>query len=223
MIFNGFRLLLRPKQTWPALVGTDNRGRSALALLAASLTAAVFPAAAVVAGHLGSALLGKESHTTAALRAAVGFAATAGSALVVAPALTLLLLSLSESCKGDATTERAGAVAMGVLWPTWTAGIILAVPPLFGLGPEMGEILWALTAVLIAARLFRTGALSSLHIRRRWATGFSLRASVLFAALFLLTVLGPAMTVRAMLGAATVIPVSLPETEVLPRPPSPNW
>ncbi len=223
MIFNGFRLLFRPKHSWAALVGTRDPRRSAASLIAAALTAAVFPAAAVVMGHLGSAILGAESRTTAALRAAVGFAAVAGGAMVFAPALTLLLVSLSESSRGDAAAERAGAVAAGVLWPTWAAGVVLAVPPLLGLGPEIGEVLWAVLATVVAVRLFRGDVRDSLHIRRRWARRFSVKASMTFALLFTLIAVGPAMTVRAMLGAATVIPISLPETDPLPRPPSPNW
>lgn len=221
MILNGFRLLVHLKKSWPVLV--DGRKRSAASLTVAALTAAVFPSVAVVAGHLGSAMLGKEDSTTAALRAAVGFAATAGGALVTAPALTLLLIFLAESNRGFSGAERAGSVAVGVLRPVWTAGLVLGIPPLLGLGPEIGEILWAVLAFFIAHRIFRSFALSSLEIRRRWAGRFSLHASALFAILFIAVALGPAMTVRSMLGAATVIPVSVPETDALPLPPSPDW
>jgi hypothetical protein len=223
VIFNGFKLLFRPSASWSKAVPVAGKGCSPASLIAAALTAAVFPAAAVVAGHLLSAVLGRETHTTAALRAAVGFAATAGGALVAAPALTLLLLILTESNRGDTDTGHAGAVAMGVLRPVWTTGLILGVPPLLGLGPEIGEILWTVLAVVIARRFFYNEAPVSLGIRRRWSRRFSLVASLSFALLFIIIAVVPAVTVRSLLGASTMIPISLPESDALPMPLPPSW
>ena len=127
MIFNGPRLLITPKRGWTAVIA--GHSHSAVWLVAAALTAAVLPAAAVVVGHLGSAISGYEENATATLRAAIGFTSVAGGALVMAPALTLLLQGLTRWSRGDTTPSRAAPVAMGILWPVWTAGIILAIPP----------------------------------------------------------------------------------------------
>ncbi len=227
MIFNGFKLLFRPRASWQKVVSSGGKGRSPSSLIAAALTAAVFPAAAVTIGHLLSAAFGKESHTAAALRAAVGFAATAGGALVAAPALTLLLIVLAESNRGEVDASKASAVAMGVLWPVWTAGLVLSIPPLFGLGPEIGEILWTVLAVVIARRFFYNEVKAPLGIRRRWSGRFSFVASFSFALLFVVVTVVPAVTVRNLLGASsTVIPINLigsPETDALPLPPPPSW
>ena len=198
MILNGPKLLIHPRAAWASAVGP--RSHSAIWLVAAALTAAVLPAAAVVAGHLGSAIFGGEEHATATLRAAIGFMSVAGGALVMAPALTLILLSLSRRSRGVATPGRAGGVAMGLIWPVWTAGSILAVPPLLGLGPEIGEIIWFALVAAIAVRTLRAGAIMSLGIRRRWAGHFILRATLVFTLLFGVVAVTPAMTIRAMLG-----------------------
>lgn len=221
MILNGPKLLIHPKSAWPSAVGT--RPRSAVWLVAAALTAAVLPAAAVVAGHLGSAIFGGEERATATLRAAIGFMSVTGGALVIAPALALVLLSLSKWSRGDASPGMAVAAAMGLVWPAWTAGSVLAFPPLFGLGPEIGEILWFAVVATIAVRTLRAGVLQSLSIRRRWAGHFTLRASVSFILLFGLITIVPAMAVRTMLGAATEIIPALPDRPTLPLPPEPNW
>ena len=221
MIFNGPRLLISPKKGWTAVIA--GRSRSSIWLMAAALTAAVLPAAAVVGGHLGSAMLGHDEKTTATLRAAIGFTSVAGGALVMAPALTLLLLALARWSRGVTTPRRTAPVAMGILWPAWSAGIILTVPPLMGLGPEIGEILWTLLVVAIAFRALGSTTLEELTIRRRWAGHFVLRSTVSFTLLFIVVTLGPAMIVRAMLGASTEILTALPERAPLPLPPTPNW
>ncbi len=223
MILNGFRLLFRLNSNWSSIVDKTDRGKTSFSIAAAAITAAVFPAASVVFGHLGSAALGNETHSTAALRAAVGFAATAGSAMVMAPAMTLIIIMLTESNFGEATTQRASSVSLGIMWPVWTAGFVLGILPLLGLGPEAGEILWALSAFIIAQRIFRTVALPSLNIRRRWATRFSISAAAAFTAMFITTAIAPAMAVRAMLGAATVISHDAPTSEKLPLPSAPDW
>lgn len=221
MIFNGPRLLISPRRGWAALI--SEQSRSSGWLVAAAITASVIPAAGVVIGHLGSAMLGHEEKATAILRAAIGFTSVAGGALVMAPALTLMLLVLARWSRGAATTRRAAPVAMGILWPVWTAGVVLTAPPLLGLGPEVGEIVWCLLAIFIAHRLISTAATGELSIRRRWSSHFALRATLMFTVLFVMITLGPAMTVRAMLGAATEILAALPERPPLPLPPTPNW
>jgi hypothetical protein len=221
MIFNGPRLLLSPKRSWPATV--ERAPGTALWLIAAAITAAVLPAAGVVGGHLGSAILGYADHATATLRAAVGFIAVAGGALVMAPALTLLLLALSNISRGAGTPRSAETVAMGIIWPVWTTGIVLGVPPLLGVGPEIGEAVWVMVAALVAVRTFRAGNLASLGIRRRWRSHFTTRAILSFVILFILVVVGPAAAVRKLLGAEGEIVPTLPERSPLPLPPIPNW
>jgi hypothetical protein len=221
MILNGPKLLIHPRSAWASAVG--DRSRSAVWLVVAALTAAVLPAAAVVAGHLGSAIFGWADHATATLRAAIGFMSVAGGVLVVAPAFSLILMSLTRWSRGEATPGRAVAVAMGIVWPAWTAGSVLAVPPLFGLGPEIGELLWLILVAIVSVRTVRAGGLAALAIRRRWAGHFVLRVTVAFVLLFTAVTITPAMAVRAMLGAATEILPALPERPALPLPPAPNW
>jgi hypothetical protein len=222
MIFNGWKLLVSPRRAWPALHG--KRPHTAVWLIAAAITAAVLPAAGVVVGHLGSAMLGYTDHTTATLRAAVGFISVAGGAMVTAPALTLLLLWLAQKSRGAASQGSAETVAMAIVWPVWTAGMVLAAPPLFGAGPEIGEVLWVVLAAFIAFRTIRSGDLAFLGIRRRWFGHFTTRAALAFIVLFAVIVLGPATTVRSMLGAAgEILPTSLPDRVPLPLPPTPNW
>ena len=222
MIFNGPKLLVAPKRAWPRTVG--RAPRTAIWLIAAAVTAAVLPAAAVVAGHLGSAMLGLTDHATATLRAAVGFIAVAGGALVIAPALTLVLISLAGKSRGTTEPGSAESVTMGVVWPVWTAGIVLGVPPLLGVGPEVGELLWVFFAAVVVRRTLRAADLSTLGVRRRWFGHFTTRASIAFVLLFILVVLGPATAVRHMLGAAgELVPSPLPDRAALPLPPASNW
>ena len=231
MILNGPKLLINPKRMWAKTVGANTIGAttvgrshgSALWLIAAAITAAVLPAAAVVAGHLGSAVLGHTDHATATLRAAVGFIAVSGGALVTAPALTLLLLGIAHRSRGAGTTCNAETVAMGIIWPVWTTGLLLGVPPLLGAGPEIGEVIWTVVGALVAVRTLRAGDMTGLGIRRRWFGHFAAYASVSFVLLFILVVIGPAMAVRNVLGAAGEILPTLPERSSLPLPPSPNW
>lgn len=221
MIFNGPKLLVSPSRVWPALVKGESR--SAVWLIAAAITAAVLPAVAVVVGHLGSAVLGHTDHATATLRAAVGFVAVAGGALVIAPAMTLLLLWLADLSRGGATQNSAETMAMAIVWPVWTAGLVVGIPPLFGVGPEIGEAVWTCLAFLVALRTVRSGELSFLGIRRRWNRHFTTRAIISFILLFGFIVLGPSIVVRGILGAAGEIIPELPDRVPLPMPPTPNW
>lgn len=221
MILNGPRLLVKPSLVWHETVGIALR--PALWLVAAALTAAVWPAVAVVLGHLGSALVGHEELSVATLRAAVGFISVLGGALVMAPALTLALLWTTGKAHAPTTPSKTGPVAMGLLWPTWTAGIVLAVPPLLGFGPTVGEIIWTLLVALVAFRTIRSGVISSLLIRRRWRWRFTTRAILVFIVLFVLTSVGPAVFVRGILNVSKPTPFTMPDRPALPMPADPEW
>ncbi len=220
MILNGPKLLLFP--TKAAQTGSTSV-RHASWLVAAALTAAVWPALAVVVGHIGSARLGQEETSIAILRAIVGFMAAVGGAVVVAPALTLLIVWITDAAKERTTTATAGPVAMHILWPAWAAGLVLLIPPLFGLGPEIGEIAWAVLATIAAVRIIRSHAAKALGIRRRWTKRFQTHMTAAFFILFSLVVITPPMAVRSMLGADTPTIPSIPERAELPRPPPANW
>jgi len=191
--------------------------------MAGALTAAILPAAAVVAGHLGSAALGYESRDVAVQRAAVGLVATVGGALVTVPALTLLLMWLSRTSRAENDTALSGPAALGIVWPCWAAGLVLAFPPLLGLGPELGELLWMLIAVVVALRTIRRGAAVGLGIRRRWHWHFALRTVLVFVLLFAVVPLGPALVVRGMMGVAGRATIADPEPLEWPVPPEPEW
>jgi hypothetical protein len=221
VILNGPRLLVDPVRAWPAAVGS--RERSPLFLLGAGLTAAVWPAIAVVGGHLGSALLGVEDAAVAVQRAAVGLVSAAGGALVAAPAMTLVLAWAVHRAHEDVPVRRLVPAAMGLLWPAWTAGLVLAFPPLFGLGPELGEVLWLLVAAIAGARVLRAAAAPGLGIRRRWAAGFMTRTLLSFVLLLAAISIVPALAMRAALGVSTIyVPPAPPERE-WPTPPEPAW
>jgi hypothetical protein len=166
MILLGPRLLINPENAWHVV--RETAPRKAAWLIAAALTAAVWPAVAVVLGHIGSAALGLEEESVATLRAVVGFISAIGGAVVMAPALSLILIWLTGVAHEDISANRAGTVAMCIVWPTWASGMILAVPPLFGLGPELGEIIWVVLASIVALRAIRLESVSALAIRRRW-------------------------------------------------------
>ncbi len=221
MILHGPRLLINPSKAWSSTVGSSPR--RATWLIAAALTAAVWPGVAVVAGHIGSAALGHEEASVATLRAAIGFISVVGGALVMAPAMTLLLLWLTDAAHEYATPNQTGPVAMGILWPTWTAGLVLAVPPLLGLGPEIGEIAWTALAAVVAVRAIQSGAVATLAIRRRWKSKFIAQTSIVFVVAFFIASIGPAASVRTLLGAASPDATDLPERPTMPLPPQPTW
>ena len=221
MIFNGIKLLIDPVGAW----SSDIKGRrhSAVWLLGASLTAVVFPATAVVAGHIGSALLGHVDHDMAIQRAALGLVATVGGGLVMAPALTLAMIRISGAARAQAESSVAGPVAMGLLWPTRAAGLVLLAPPLLGLGPELGEVAWLVLATVIVFRTVKLGAVKGLGVRRRWAVRFLWQNVLVFMLLFVAIPVGPAMLLRAMMGVAGVTVHAPPEPIVWPLPQQPNW
>lgn len=221
MLLLGPRLLIKPSGAWRAVL--ESAPKKAAWLISAALTAAVWPAVAVVLGHIGSAALGREEASVATLRAVVGFIAVVGGALVMAPAMALALMWLTAVAHEDVSPNKAGSVAMCIVWPAWAAGVILALPPLFGLGPELGEMLWLILAFAVAMRSIRHGAVPALSIRRRWKTRFVSHTALAFAVMFTVLSIAPAMTIRSMLGASTPLLPSMPNRPALPLPPQPNW
>jgi hypothetical protein len=221
LITNGPRLLLRPSRAWPSRIAPSS-GTSSW-LLAAGLTAVVIPALAVVGGHLGSAVLGHTGREVALQRAAVGLVATVGGALVMAPALTLALLSLARASRTEITPATASVAAMGLVWPIWAAGVILAVPPLLGLGPELGEAAWAFLAILVTVRTLRTATSEWLGVRRRWTAKFLAQTTVAVIVLFAAIPIAPALAVRAAMGVSSSPSPSPLEPVSLPLPPAPSW
>jgi hypothetical protein len=221
VIHNGPLLLVRGAKAWRTAV--DSRTPSAPFLVAAALTAAIWPAVAVVAGHLGSAAIGHQLAPIALQRAAVGLLTTLGGAVVMAPALTLALMAIARNSRAGNDVDLAGPTAMGIIWPVWTAGLVLAVPPLLGLGPELGELAWFVLGLVIAVRMIRTGAVPTLGIRRRWRSHFTGRAILAFVLLFALIPVAPALLMRSMLGVSGSAVHGPPEPLELPLPPQPNW
>jgi hypothetical protein len=221
VIFNGPRLLFTPTRVWGETVGLSLR--PATWLIAAALTASVWPAASVVAGHLGSAALGHVTFPVAILRAVIGFMAVVGGALVMAPALTLVLLRLTRSARAERSTGQTVPVAMGLLWPAWTAGIILALPPLLGLAPFVGELLWTALVAIVVYRTVASCATDSLAIRRRWRWRFVSTVTPAFVALFFLISVSPALISRAILNLSAPTVYDIPDRPALPLPPESNW
>ncbi len=221
MIINGVKLIFSPKKAWGRCVSP--RTRPGGWLIAAGLTAAVIPALAVVAGHLGAFMLGHVERDIAIQRAAIGLVATIGGGLVMAPALTLAIMSLSRNARNDVRSSRAAPAAVGILWPAWTAGVVLAAPPLAGLGPELGEILWLVLATVLILRVLKYAASPWLGVRRRWATRFLGQSTLVFALLFAAIPVAPAFAMRTMMGVESRPVYSAPIPTDLPLPPMPNW
>jgi len=221
MIFNGPRLLFFPREHWSRAV-CALPGKASW-LIAGAVTAAIWPALAVVLSHLGSALAGREEQRTAMLRAAIGFTAAVGGALVMAPAYTLLLISLTRLAHEEANPSQAGNVALCLIWPTWATGLILAFPPLFNLGPEIGEALWGALALLVSYRLLREFGADTLGIRRRWRFRFIAVSTVAYLAAFVALSIAPAVFARTMLGASTQIEPEIEVNYELPMPAEPDW
>jgi hypothetical protein len=221
VILNGPLLLARGVKGWRSAIA--GRAPSGPWLVAAALTAAIWPAVAVVAGHLGSVALGHQLAEIAVQRAAVGLVATVGGAVVMAPALTLALMWIARNSRAENDVNLSGPVAMGIVWPAWAAGLVLAIPPLVGLGPEPGELAWFALGLVIAVRMVRIGAIPTLGIRRRWSWHFTGRAAIAFVLLFALVPVTPALLVRSMLGVSGSAVHAPPEPLELPLPPEPNW
>jgi len=187
------------------------------------MTAAVWPALAVVAANIASVALFAVDARTAMLRCAVSLLAVIGGALVMGPALSLGLLWSADRARGHAEPLRCASIAMGIIWPTWFLGLIAAAPVAAGLGPELGEVVWLVSATVLAWHLLKRRATVGLAIRRRWIHAFSWRSTLCFGVLFAMTAVGPSMTARSMLGAATEIVIASPSPRELPLPPEPNW
>ena len=221
MIANGPLLFFSPGRYWMRAAGGAPRDGGWL--LAAALAAAVLPAAAVVGGHLGAAAIGHIGRDMAVQRAAVGLVCTVGGALVVAPAMSLVLMRLTRASRAEHGRGLETGAAMGMVWPAWAAGAVLAAPPLLGFGPEPGEALWALAAATAAVRAAREGAVPHLGVRRRWRTHFSVRAVGVFLVLFTAIPIAPAFIARGLLGVAGEISHPPPVPLAWPEPPEPNW
>jgi hypothetical protein len=221
VILNGPKLAAAPARFWRGALATCPR--SSGGLLAAALTAVPWPAAAVVGGHLGAAALGLVSPEVAVQRAAVGFVAAVGGALVMAPALALALMRIARSARAPEELDHAGPVAMGLVWPAWAAGIALAVPPLVGLGPEVGEIAWFVLGTALAGRALWVHAAAGTEVRRRWAGPFFARGLLAFALLFAAIPFAPALAVRAALGVEGELVAAAPEAIAWPLPEAPDW
>ena len=220
MILNGPKLLVAPAESWERACGG---GRTGWWLLAAALTASVWPATAVVAGHVGSALVGHQTYDMAAQRAAVGLLAAVGGAAVIAPAFALALIWLARTSRATAPPDLVAPSAMGVVWAAWAAGIVLAIPPLAGLGPEVGEAAWALLAVAAAVRALWRGAIPALGVRRRWARHFLARTAIAFTLLFAAVPIAPAFALRALLGVEGRGEIPTLDVPEWPVPPEPSW
>ena len=141
----------------------------------------------------------------------------------MAPALTLAMIRISGAARAQADSSVAGPVAMGLLWPAWAAGLVLAAPPLFGLGPELGEVAWLVSATIIVFRTVKHGAVKGLGVRRRWAARFLWQNVLVFTLLFVAIPVGPAVLLRSMMGVAGVTVHGPPEPTVWPLPQEPNW
>jgi hypothetical protein len=221
VILNGLKLIARPARAWSS--DAIAPPRSSGGLVAGALTAALPPAVAVVVGHLGSAALGFAAPEIAVQRAAVGFVAAVGGAIVAAPALALVMMRVCESARAPGDLENAGRVALGLLWPAWTAGVLLVVPPLLGLGPELGEIAWFCAGTALAVRSLVAYSRSAGEVRRRWHGPFLVRAALAFALLFAAVPIAPAMLVRAALGVQGELISRAPEAVEWPLPETPDW
>ena len=221
MIFNGIKLLLRPKNAWSRHLADQTS--HATNLVAASFTAATIPAAAVVLGHLLSAQLGFTESTTAIQRAAIGFVSVSIGALVMIPALALVLLRIGDSARIPMTAQNASAAAMALVWATWMCGTIMMVPPLLNLRPEYGEFAWIILAIPAAWRVLSQTACGGLNVSRRWRSKFKLEAIVAFAVLFVAVPVVPPLIMRMLVGVTGQIVYGAPPELEWPQPPSPNW
>lgn len=219
-LLRGVSLLWQPSR------GIDDLGitaRPAARMVIAALGASLWPAAAVVVGNVLAGVLGHEESDVAARRAAVGLLCAVCGACVCAPALAMLTLRWTRAAGEIVDASRACGAATRIVLPAWACGVIAGLPPALGLGPEMGELLWAVLATVVAMLAVRGGVTSSLGIRRRWKLTFALKLSLGFGALFLAAVVLPAVGLRSLLGAATPLPLPQLEPAALPWPPPPTW
>ncbi|MCK9523533.1 MAG: hypothetical protein M0R76_10925 [Proteobacteria bacterium] len=195
-----------------------------LGAFGASSEAAMLPAMAVVAGHIGAALLQVETSEVALQRAAVGLLTTFLGAWVMSSAFAFLLLWISGQTAVPTTASQAFASSMGFVFPAWTAGIVLVVPPLLGAGPELGEILWFLLALISTLRILHSDALRVIGVRRRWLRPFRWRTAMSFALLFVAILIVPAFVARHFLQVDAIVGFIAPVVELTwPLPPPPNW
>jgi hypothetical protein len=188
-----------------------------------AVLSSLWPAAAVVAGNVIAGHMGYEEPAIAVRRAVVGLLCAVGSACVSSPALALLIMGLKRQSGEPIDASRACAGATRLVAPMWACGVVAALPPIFGLGPEVGELLWVGLAVVIAALAARNGLARALEVRRRWHVAFVLTVSLAAGLLIVGTMFLPAVGLRWTLGAATPLPLPRLDPVFLPFPPPPNW
>ncbi len=221
MIFNGIKLLIHPRQTWERHL--SNQSSHATSLAAAAFSAAVLPTTAVVLGHLFSAKLGFTDHTTAIQRAAIGFVSVSIGALVMIPSLALLLLRIGTNARIDMTSEKASAAAMALVWATWICGVIMMLPPLLNLRPELGEFAWYIIGLFAAWRVLSQSVGSGLKVSRRWRNRFQFEALVAFSVLFIAVPILPPLLMRTLVGVTGQVIYGAPPDILWPHPPTPEW
>ncbi|MBN2531013.1 MAG: hypothetical protein JXR76_31795 [Deltaproteobacteria bacterium] len=221
MILNGIKLLIHPKNAWDKYLA--EQGGHAPNLIAAAFTAATIPAAFVVTGHLLSARLGYAENTAAIQRAAIGFVSICIGALVMIPALALLLLRIGNAARIDMTAEKASAAAMALVWSTWVCGIVMVVPPLLNLRPEYGEFAWTTISLMVAWRVISQTVGNGLNVSRRWQSRFKVESMLAFAILFISIPVLPPLVMRMLVGVTGQIVYGAPPELEWPHPPTPNW
>jgi len=221
LILNGPLLIFSPKKAWQKHVSGSSK--SAAWLLPVSLTAAIFPAVAVVVGHLASSMLGFETSEIAIRRAVVGLVATVGGAMVMAPALALGIKLTSSNAKLEMPVSTSVVTSMGLVWPAWASGIVLCVPPVLGFGPAIGEIVWFFTASICVFYVLKKAATKDVGVRRRWASSFVVQTTVAFVILFAIISVGPAVAVRALMGVSGKVEPPKPDPIAWPVPHQPDW
>ena len=221
MIFNGVKLLLHPKDAWDRLLAEQSS--HATNLIAAALTAATIPAAFTVFGHLLSARIGMAENATAIQRAAIGFVSITIGALVMIPALSLIMLRIGTKARIPMTAENASAAAMAMVWATWICGVVMFLPPILNIRPEYGEFAWMALAMPAAWRVLSQTVGLGLNVHRRWRNKFRVETMVAFAVLFVIVPVIPPLIMRMLVGVTGQIVYGAPPALDWPHPPDPNW
>ncbi|MBN2343359.1 MAG: hypothetical protein JXX29_20810 [Deltaproteobacteria bacterium] len=221
MIFNGVKLIARPRNAWEKLLADQHS--HAPQLIAAAFTAATLPAIAAVSGNLASAGLGHASNATAIQRAAIEFVSIAFGALIMIPALSLALLKIGTGARVNMTAQKAAAAAMALVWASWSCGIVLALPPLLNIRPEFGEFAWVLLALVCAYRVLVLTIDSGVSVSRRWRNKFTVEAMVAFTVLFVAVPVVPSLVMRFLVGVTGQVLYGAPPALDWPQPPEPTW
>ncbi|MBN2714819.1 MAG: hypothetical protein JXX14_03125 [Deltaproteobacteria bacterium] len=221
MIFNGIKLLLHPKEAWDRHLAEQSG--HAPNLIVAAFTAATLPASVVVLAHLISAQFSFTDHTIAIQRAAIGFVSISIGALVMIPALSLILLRIGNASRIPMTTGNASAAAMALVWSVWICGMVMMLPPLLNLRPEYGEFAWMALAIPAAWRILSKTVGAGLNVSRRWRNKFRLEAMVAFVLLFVTVPVVPPLVMRMLVGVTGQVVYGAPPSVEWPHPPDANW